>query len=128
MIKDAFDFPAFGVATRSAAIIERAAAATLPMSGLKTTDNWQLFRFKRRRRATFIERRVDKKVPLRATRPAYAAPDGALFCEGEPHSIDRTRLPRCQPNRLGQFGHDPGDLLAKKPSTPGCWMANAVRI
>lgn len=65
MIKDAFDFPAFGVATRSAAIIERAAAATLPMSGLKTTDNWQFFRFKRRRRATFIERRVDKKGSIK---------------------------------------------------------------
>lgn len=37
MVKDAFDFPAFGVATQSAAIIERAAAATLPMSGPKTT-------------------------------------------------------------------------------------------
>ena len=32
------------------------------------------------------------------------------------------------PASLGQFVHNLGDLLAKKFGTPGCWMANAVRI
>ena len=40
----------------------------------------------------------------------------------------RSANQRDDPTSLGQFVHDPSDLLAKKFGTAGCWMANAARI